>query len=677
MGIAADIAIILVAALLGGLLAHRLGQPLLLGYILAGVAVGPFAVGPTVEAVHEIELLAEIGVALLLFAIGLEFSLKDLRPVRGIALIGGPVQILLCIAFGYGVGYSVFGWDANESVWFGALIALSSTVVVLKNLAAQGTMGAFPSRIMVGMLIVQDLAFVPMMIILPRLSDIEGSLPHLGRAALQAAVFLVLMVVVGTRVIPWLLRLIVGWKSRELFLVAIIALGVGIGYGTYLFGLSFAFGAFVAGMVLSESDFSHQALSDVIPVRDVFGLLFFVSVGLLFDPNYLIENARTVALTVAFVIAGKALVFGGVAWAFGYRGAIPIVVALGLCQVGEFSFVLARVGLQTGSISRNLYALVLTTTVVTMVLTPFLYKAAPRLYGLWRRVRPEQQSVIAYNLPDEEMHDHVVVVGLGRTGRAAVEVMERVGVPYVVLELDHRTVELCRKEGHPVIYGDSTSEVVLHAGGVERARLLLVTIPDAVGVELIIQRARGLNEDVRIVARAMHEEQLKHLGEMGITEVVQPEFEAGLEMVRQVLLQFEVVPAEIRQFTDAVRGEMYAPLAAKGQSSGSLQMLDDFHWAREALEVDWVDVPESSSLVGQSIGAVGIQRRTGGSIAGILRNGAVISNPGPDHVLQPGETLGILGTLEQRQATRKLLEEAGTLAKGLTAAKPAKENPMG
>ena len=207
--------------------------------------------------------------------------------------------------------------------------------------------------------------------------------------------------------------------------------------------------------------------------------------------------------------------------------------------------------------------------------------------------------------------------------------------------------------------------------------MLLVTIPDAVGVELIIQRARGLNEDVRIVARAMHEEQLKHLGEMGITEVVQPEFEAGLEMVRQVLLQFKVVPAEIRQFTDAVRGEMYAPLAAQDQSSGSLQMLGDFHWAREALEVDWVDVPESSSLVGQSIGAAGIRRRTGGSIAGILRNGSIISNPGPDHVLQPGETLGILGTLEQRQATRKLLEEAGTLAKGLTAAKPAKENPMG
>lgn len=657
MGIAADIAIILVAALIGGLLAHRLGQPLLLGYILAGVAVGPFTVGPTVEAVHDIELLAEIGVALLLFAIGIEFSLKDLQPVRRIALIGGPLQVILCIAFGYGVGFNIFGWNAVESAWFGAFVSLSSTMVVLKNLASQGTIGAFPSRIMIGMLIVQDLAVVPMMIILPRLNDLKGSLPLLGRSALQAVVFLVLMVVVGTRVIPWLLRLIVGWKSRELFLVAVIALGVGVGYGTYLFGLSFAFGAFVAGMVLSESDFAHQALSDLIPVRDVFGLLFFVSVGLLFNPNYLIENAQTVAVTVAVVIAGKALVFGGLTRAFGYRGSTPIVVALGLCQVGEFSFVLARIGIQTDSISRDLYSLVLTTTVVTMVLTPFLYKWAPRLYGLWQRVHPEPPSLITYNLPDEEMRDHVVVVGFGRTGRAAVDVMERVGLPYVILELDHRAIEVCKKQGHAVIYGDATSDIVLHAAGVEHARLLLVTIPHVVGVELVINRARSVNEDLRIVARAMHEEQLKHLGGMGITEVVQPEFEAGLEMVRQVLIQFQVMPAEIRRFADAVRKEMYAPLEVGGKTSACLQMLSDFHWARDALEMDWVDVPASSSLVGQSIGDLAIRRRTGGSIVGILKDNAVTSNPGPDHVIQTGETLGVLGTQKQREAIRKLIEQ--------------------
>ncbi len=662
MGIAADIAIILVAALIGGLLAHRLGQPLLLGYILAGVAVGPFTVGPTVEAVHDIELLAEIGVALLLFAIGIEFSLKDLQPVRRIALIGGPLQIILCIAFGFGVGYNIFGWSAIESAWFGAFVSLSSTMVVLKNLAAQGTIGAFPSRIMVGMLIVQDLAVVPMMIILPRLNDLEGSLPLLGRSALQAVVFLVLMVVVGTRVIPWLLRLIVGWKSRELFLVAVIALGVGVGYGTYLFGLSFAFGAFVAGMVLSESDFSHQALSDLIPVRDVFGLLFFVSVGLLFDPSYLVENARTVVLTVVVAIVGKALVFGGLTRIFGYGGSIPFVVGLGLCQVGEFSFVLARIGVQTESISQDLYSLVLTTTVVTMVLTPFLYKWAPSLYGLWQRVHPEPPPLTTYNLPENEMSDHVVVVGFGRTGRASVDVMERVGLPYVILELDQRKIEQCRQEGHAVIYGDATSETVLHAAGVERARLLLVTIPDVVGVELVINRARSVNEDLRIVARAMHEEQLKHLGGMGITEVVQPEFEAGLEMVRQVLIQFQVMPAEIRRFADAVRKEMYAPLASAGQGSGCLQMLSDFHWARDALEMDWIDVPASSSVAGQSIGTLGIRRLTGGSVVGILRDNAVASNPGPDHVIQPGETLGILGTQEQRQAIRNLIEESQPVA---------------
>ena len=284
MGISGDIAIIVVAALLGGLIAQRLKQPLILGYILAGVVVGPNTGGITVSEVHTVEKLAEIGVALLLFALGLEFSFRELRPVRDIALFGTPIQIVLTAAFGFGTGM-LLGWDWIPCVWFGALISLSSTMVILKTLENQGMFGTLSSRVMIGILIVQDLAVVPMLIILPQLSDPQAGLPILALAALKAAVFLVVVIFAGTRVIPLIMKYVAHWNSRELFLIATTALGLGIGYGTYLFGLSFALGAFVAGMLLSESDYGYQALSDIIPLRDIFSLLFFTSIGMLIDPR--------------------------------------------------------------------------------------------------------------------------------------------------------------------------------------------------------------------------------------------------------------------------------------------------------------------------------------------------------------------------------------------------------
>ena len=371
MGIAGDIIIIVIAALLGGLIAQALKQPLILGYILAGVAVGPFTGGVTVADVHNIEKLAEIGVALLLFALGLEFSLRELRPVRSIAVIGTPIQIVLTTAFGYGIGRWL-GWDWVSSLWFGALISLSSTMVILKTLESQGMIGTLSSRVMIGMLIVQDLAIVPMLIILPQLSDPRLGLSALVVAAVKAAIFLALMIFLGTRIIPRVMKYVARWNSRELFLVTTTAIGLGIGFGTYLFGLSFAFGAFVAGMLLSESDFGYQALSDIIPLRDIFGLLFFTSIGMLLDPQFLWNHLGLVMTLVLIVMLGKGLIFASLSRLFRYRNVIPLATGLGLSQVGEFSFVLGRVGVETQSISPAFYSQVLTVTVVTMLLTPLI-----------------------------------------------------------------------------------------------------------------------------------------------------------------------------------------------------------------------------------------------------------------------------------------------------------------
>lgn len=650
MGIAADIAIIIVAALIGGLLAQRLRQPLVIGYILAGVAVGPYSQVVTITNIHDIELLAEIGVALLLFALGIEFSLKELQPVRRIALIGAPVQILLTILFGLAVGRWL-GWDWPLAIWFGALISLSSTMVLLKTLMSQGRMGTLSSRIMIGMLIVQDLAVVPLMLILPQLDNLERGLPALGWAVVRAALFLAGMIFIGTRVIPRLMHTIAAWNSRELFLLAVTALGLGIGYATYLFGLSFAFGAFVAGMVLSESDYSYQALSDIIPLRDVFGLLFFVSVGMLLDPAYLLQNLPLVLMIVALVAIGKAMIFGVITRAFGYVNIAPIAVALGLFQVGEFSFVLARAGMSSGSLSGELYTLVLTVTLVTMLMTPFATQLADPLYQLVRRWRPTE-ALFTVNLPDEELRDHVVIAGAGRVGQYIAHVLQRLGMRFVAIELNQQLLEQCKAAGFPVIFGDASHPVVLEAAGIERAQLILITTPSVAVTGATVETVRHLNPSLHVVARAEGIDQMRLLHQMGVYEVVQPHFEAGLEMTRQALLHLDVSAPDIQRFTDAVRQELYAPLYDAHEDYPLIAQLQQ---AQRLLQLDWVRLPAESPLAGCTIGETRIRSLTGASIVAVLRDGQLTPNPEPVFRLESDDMLGLLASPTQRAQLEALL----------------------
>jgi len=645
MGIAADIAIIVVAGLIGGIVAQRLRQPLILGFILAGVFVGPYTGGVTVVEVHDIELLAEIGVALLLFALGLEFSLKELRPVARIALIGTPIQIGLTMAMGYGIGQWL-GLSWVHSLWLGGLIALSSTMVLLKTLSSQGRMGTLSSRVMIGMLIVQDLAVVPLMIILPQLNDPEAGLPLLGWAAVRAALFLLVMVFAGTRLLPWLMRIIASWNSRELFLLAITAIGLGVGYATYLSGLSFALGAFVAGMVLSESDYGHQALSDIIPLRDLFGLLFFVSVGMLLDPAFFIDNLGVVLLVVLVVALGKGLIFGALSRLFGYRNIVPLAVGLGLFQVGEFSFVLARVGLATHSIDAYLYSLTLTIAIVTMLLTPLLSGFTAPLYGLRRRWF-KSEPVQTVNLPKAGLHDHVVIAGGGRVGQYVAQVLQRMGLAFVIVELDFRRVEEAKAQGYSVIFGDATQPTVLEAAEVDEARLVLVTVPSVFTAQLVVDAVRLLNPPLHIVARAEGLEQMQALHAHGVYEVVQPEFEAGLEMTRQALLHLNLPISEIHLYTDQVRQELYAPLYESHADYNSLAQLQN---VARLLDVTWLSLPEGSSLVGCTLGECHIRSRTGASVVGVMRNGEFVPNPPVDYRFTAGDWVAVMGNSEQLEA---------------------------
>jgi CPA2 family monovalent cation:H+ antiporter-2 len=653
MGLATDIIMLVVAAFLFGTLAQRLGQPPILGYVVAGVALGPHTGGLTVSNIHDIELLAEIGVALLLFALGLEFSFKKLGAVRAVALVGAPVQMLLTIGLGYGIGH-LLGWGWKSSLWLGALISLSSTMVILKTLMTQGWLGTLSSKVMVGILIVQDLAVVPLMIILPQLNDPRTGALTLAFAAVKAAVFLTAMIVLGTRLLPRVLTWIVRLKSRELFLLGITAIGLGVGYATYLVGLSFAFGAFVAGMVLSESDFGHQALSDIVPVRDLFGLLFFASVGMLLEPSFLLANLATVATLVATVSLGKGIIFALVVRAFGYGNVVPLAVGLGLFQVGEFSFVLARVGLATKSIDHDTYALVLTTTIVTMLMTPIVSGQTTRLYVLRRRwFRGE--SLDSMNIPDEGLRDHVVIAGAGRVGSHVARVLKHIGRAFVIVELDHHRVRQFKDAGAPVVFGDASQDAVLKAAAIQHACLLLVTIPDAVVGRSVVQNAKVLNPRLHTVARASSPDQLHAFAELGVFEVVQPEYEAGLEMTRQALLHLRISPSDIQRYTDLVRQELYAPFEAPRPDHRTLRL---FRHAEQQFDLEWVTLEPSCELAGISIGEGQIRTTTGASVVGVIRQERLTPNPEATFRFLADDLVAIIGADDAREAFKKLAQAA-------------------
>ncbi len=644
MGIATDIIILVLTAFFCGLIMQRLHQPLILGYILAGVILGPYTGGMTVTEIHDIELLAEIGVALLLFALGLEFSLKDLKPVKYIALIGTPLQMIFTIIFGFAVGY-FSGWEWKTSLWFGSLISLSSTMVILKTLMNQGWLGTLSSKVMIGMLIIQDLAVVPLMIILPQLNDPSTGLGILGLAVTKAVVFLAAMFFLGTRLLPYLLKRIATLGSRELFILAITAIGLGVGFATYLVGLSFAFGAFIAGMVLSESDYGHQALSDIVPLRDLFGLLFFASVGMLLDPKFLLNHFSLILFLVVIVSIGKGCIFAFLAWVFRYRNVIPLAVGLGLFQVGEFSFVLARIGVSSESITSEFYNMFLTMAVVTMVLTPFVSSQTSRLYGL-KKKWAKHEPLESINFPANELRNHVVIAGCGRIGFQIALVLQRLAIPFVLVEIDQLRIEKAKEANFPIIYGDGSHEVVQEALLIQRASLLVVTIPGIVVARSIISHAKKVNSEIRVVARISDPDFFDVFRGLDVVDLVYPEFEAGLEMTRQVLLHLRIPVPEIQSHTENLRHQLLATAASEDENG--YKTLSQLRTAEQQFDLQWVELQKDNPLIDVSIAEGEIRKNTGVSIVGIIRDDKLETNPDPSFRFRERDLVAIIGSAQAR-----------------------------
>lgn len=632
MGIAGDIALILVACLFFALIAQRLGFPLILGYIVGGIVLSPNTVGPAVKNLHDIELLADIGVALLLFTIGLEFPAEKLKPVRNVALLGAPLQMLAVGGYGYFLGRVLGGWDPQQAIWFGALISVSSTMVVLKVLMSRGLMETLSSKVMLGILVIQDIAIIPMMILLPELGNLGQGMAAMGAALVRATIFVTFMLLVGTRVLPWLLARVVRWESRELFIIVVVGIGLGVGYATYLVGLSFAFGAFLAGIVLSRSEYSHDALSDMIPLREVFSLIFFASVGLILSPSFLLSHLGVVLAMVVAVLLGKGFLMAVITRAFGYRRIIPLAVGLSMPQVGEFAFVLARVGRESGSLTEDVYFIVISVAVVTMALTPFSSQPAYRLYSWWQG-QSEQPVPQSEECP--KATGKPVLIGYGAQGRFIGGLLAEIGHPPLVLDSDFERISQAREAGFDTLCAEATSEDVMARLDLPRAALIIVSISDRFTSRTVTERLKAL-EGPAVVVVAVTPDHLAELQEIGVDEAVLAPLETGLEMVHQALLRLDYAEIDAHAVVDSVRQNHYkfGPAVARPQELAGLRM-------------EWVD------LVGQRQGRLdelNIRTETGASIVAVIRDGKLRAETGPSFMMRTGDKVAVVGNRSQRAA---------------------------
>lgn len=650
MGIAEDLIIIIIVGLIAGLIANKFKIPPIIGYIIAGIIIGPYTGGTTVSDVPRVELLAEIGVALLLFSIGLDFSFKELRSVKGIALIGTPVQIVLLIAYGFGIG-RMMNMTINESIVLGMVISLSSTMVVLKILMSRGLIGTLSSKVMIGILIVQDLAAIPLMLIIPNLNSIYNNLNSLLFILLKAFIILFLIIFIGIRIIPRILKIVAKLNSRELFLITITAIGLGIGYITYEFGLSLAFGAFVAGMVINDSDYSHQALNDIIPLRDIFGLVFFTSVGMLIDPLFIYKNLSSVFLLVLLVVLGKFIVFASLSAVFKYFNIIPLALGLSLSQVGEFSFVLARTGLNNKIINGDFYSLMLSVSVITMIFSPFLSFLAAPVYSIKRRWFKHEQMETK-NIPKGGLNKHIVIAGGGRVGYQIASILHKLGFPFIIIEQDFRRFEKSQKAAFPIIYGDAGQEVVLLGAKINYARLAIITIPFISTAREIITCSIRHNPGIKIIARADDLSNVDELFKMNIFEVVQPEFEASLEIIRQSLMLLDVPLTEIYGCTDSIRRQNYSHFRIENLQHSILANIKRTPFL---LEISWYEVTKTNPVSGKSIGDLAIRSKTGASVVGVFRNNGLISNPDTGFVFHEGDFIAIIGLPENKKLFENMI----------------------
>lgn len=554
LSLAFDLVLILITAFLGGFLAKKLRQPLILGYIVSGFVVGVFLVSRIRDLV-QIQTLAEIGVALLLFSLGIEFSISKISKVKEIAFWGAAIQLLAFIFISV-IILPKFGFDFYASLFLGCCFSVSSTAVVTKILAERGEMDTLSGEVMIGWLLIQDLAVLPMLLILPQIAILD-KIPfwQMPLIILKVAAILFLVFLLGRLVVPKFLNLVASINSREVLLLAVTALCLLAASGTYALGLSFALGAFLAGLIVSESTENHAVFSEIRPLRDIFSIIFFVSLGMLLTPSFIASHFLQILGLSLFVIILKFILVLVLTLYFGYHSKTAFNVGIGLVQVGEFSFVLSGMGLISGLISQENYSLVVSVTLLTIVISPFLFDFGPKFYAFLRKLSSERFPKIydfvftrfdrgtkTEELPFE---NHVVICGYGRVGSWLGRACQMAQIPFVVLDYNHQVMTDLKKQNIPFVYGDPADIDVLDYAQVDKAKILVIAIPDSHTQEMIIVNSLTLNPKIKIVCRSHYLEDAPKLKALGVSAVIMPEFEASLSIIHRLLQSFGFDKEEI------------------------------------------------------------------------------------------------------------------------------------
>src|SRR5213594_564942 len=546
-----DLAWVIVAAVAGGALAWLARQPLILGYVVGGILVGRFTPGPTVSDTHTFELFAEIGVVLLMFSVGIEFSLRDLLRVRWVALLGGPLGIVLTAALGAGAG-GVLGWPPGQGLAVGLVISVASTMVLVRLLMDRGELHTRHGRVMIGISLVEDLAVVAMTVLLPALGAGVTERPLAVAIAFgKAALVLVPALFLAARVVPALMRRVARTHNDELFLLVVLAVGLGTGALTQAVGLSVALGAFLAGLIISTSDYAHETLARLLPLRDVFVAMFFVTVGMLVDPFTVAANLPLLGAMLVLIVVGKAAVRTAIVALFGYPLATAARVGIGLAQIGEFSFVLVQVARGAGLVDDDVYNTTLAASLLTILLNALLVRWVPDWLDAARLGRARHAAAGA-----AETSGAVVLCGFGRVGSEIGEALQTFGIPFTVIERDPDIVVQLRARGIPCVFGDAAHRELLARAGTDRASLVIVALPAIERARLAVAAVRALRPDVPLLARAHGRAEAEGLRARGASEVIQPELEASATLIRHALATLGLPKERAIAYLERYRGAM-------------------------------------------------------------------------------------------------------------------------
>lgn len=653
-----NIAVALTVAFGGGLLARRIGLPTIVGYLLAGVAIGPFTPG-FVGDIETIRQLAELGVIFLMFGVGLHFSIRDLWKARAIAVPGALGQMTIATLLGLGLT-SLWGWSLPSGLVLGLAISVASTVVLLRGLMDNGLLETQAGRVAIGWLVLEDLATVVILVALPVLAPAtDGAIwETIGLTFLKAGVFVGLMLFIGARIVPWLLNRIIHTRSRELFILAVLVAALGTAVGSAeLFGVSLALGAFLAGVVVSESPLSHQVGADVLPFREAFAVLFFVSVGMLVNPAYLLANAGHVLGLTALIVFGKAVCAALLGFLFPQPARTALVVAAGLSQIGEFSFIVGQAGLGLGLLDQDQYSLILAGALFSITLNPLMFRLVnpverwlKRFPRLWQALDRQGHAPAPVS---QALAGHVVVVGYGRVGRHIVDVLGHLNVPRLIIESDAGRLEALREQGAPTLFGDAANSELLTHAQLEHARALVATLPDEAATGLIVAAARQLSPTLPIIARATTEAGVRHLAELGAQDVIHPELEGGLEIVRHTLLRLGFPLREVQRYADVVRRHEHYDLPINSDEEHSI--LHQLMHAAQSLEINWFELRAGHPLIGQTLATANLRARTGASVVALWRQGQMTPNPKSQTLFQADDRVGLIGDEAQITAAEELL----------------------